>query len=332
MANLTTNYMGLTLKNPIIASSSGLTGSLKSILALEEAGVGAIVVKSIFEEEIIADTHDNLNKMHATGFIYPETMEYFDFDEMTDPVSSYLKLISDAKKQVNVPIIASINCVTADGWPSFASKAEEAGADGVELNIFALPSDMNRTETENEKLYFDIISSVAENTKLPIAIKIGSYNSSLARFIKKLSETRASAIVLFNRSYNPDFDIYTFDYNASHVLSTSSDLGFSLRWIALMSGRVSKDLAASTGVHTGEAVVKQLLAGAKAVQVCSALYRNGLGYVKSMLSVLEDWMQEMGYKTIDEFRGKMSQEKSYNPAAFERVQFMKYFKDRDSDF
>lgn len=332
MANLTTNYMGLTLRNPIIASSSGLTGSLKNIVALEEAGVGAVVIKSIFEEEIIADTQDNLNKMQASGFIYPETMEYFDFDEMSDPVSNYLKLISDAKKKVKIPIIASINCVTADGWPSFARRAEEAGADGIELNIFALPSDMTRNEADNEKLYFDIVKNVAENTKLPIAIKIGNYNSALARFIKQLSETEVRSIVLFNRSYNPDFDIYSFDLNASHVLSTSSDLGVSLRWIALMSGRVNKDLAASTGVHNGDAVVKQLLAGAKAVQVCSALYRNGFGHVKTMLSYLDDWMQEMNYKTIDEFRGKMSQEKSYNPAAYERVQFMKYFKDRDSDF
>jgi dihydroorotate dehydrogenase (fumarate) len=332
MIDLTTNYMGLTLKNPIIASSSGLTGTLKDIVELEANGVSAVVIKSLFEEEIIMDTQDNLNKMHASGFIYPETIEYFDFEEMSDPVSNYLKLIYDAKQKVKIPIIASINCVTSDGWPEFAKRVEEAGADGIELNIFALPSDVNRSEADNEKIYFEAIKRVSENTKLPIAVKIGHYNSSLAGFIKKLSETSAKAIVLFNRSYNPDFDIHNFDFTTANVLSTPADLPVSLRWVAIMSGRINKDIAASTGIHNGDGVIKQILAGAKVVQVCSALYRNGFGQVGVMLTQLQQWMEEQGYKKVEEFRGKMSQSRTHNPAAFERVQFMRYFKDRERSF
>lgn len=332
MIDLTTTYMGLKLKNPIIASSSGLTGSLKSIVDLEANGVSAVVIKSLFEEEIINDTHDNLNKMHASGFIYPETMEYFDFDEMSDPTSNYLKLISDAKRKVKIPVIASINCVTPNGWTDFAKRIEDAGADAIELNIFTLPSDLNRSEVENEKIYFDIIQKVKESTSLPIALKIGFYNSSLASFITKLSKTNIDGLVLFNRSYNPDFDIHVFDFTNAYVLSTPADLPTSLRWVAIMSDRIKTDIAASTGVHTGEAVVKQLLAGAKAVQVCSTLYRNGFGQVGVMLKQIEDWMHEKNYKNIDEFRGRMSQSRTHNPAAYERVQFMRYFKDRDRAF
>jgi dihydroorotate dehydrogenase (fumarate) len=327
MANLSTTYMGLKLKNPILASSSGLTGTIKDIVDLEAKGIGALVLKSIFEEEIISETQDNLNKMHSSGFIYPETMEYFDFDEMEDPVANFLKLISEAKAKVKIPIIASINCVTADKWPDFAKRIEEAGADGLELNVFALPTDMNRSSTDNDKLYFDIIERVTKATNLPIAVKISPYNSSLASFIKKLSETKIKGIVLFNRFYSPDFDIHNFEFTSSNVFSTPSEIALSLRWIAIMSGRVDTDFAASTGVHNGSGAIKQILAGAKAVQICSTLYRNGFDQIGQITNEVNEWMDEKGFKSIEDFRGKMSQVKTYNPAAFERVQFMKYFRE-----
>lgn len=327
MANLSTTYMGLNLKNPIIASSSGLTGIIKDIVDLEAKGVGALVLKSIFEEEIISETQDNLNKMHSSGFIYPETMEYFDFDEMEDPVANFLKLISEAKAKVKIPVIASINCVAADKWPDFAKRIEAAGADGLELNVFALPTDMNRSSADNDKLYFEIIERVTTVTNLPVAVKISPYNSSLASFIKRLSDTKIKGIVLFNRFYSPDFDIHNFEFTSSNVFSTPSEIALSLRWIAIMSGRVDTDFAASTGVHNGSGAIKQILAGAKAVQICSTLYRNGFDQVGQITNELNEWMDEKGFKSIEDFRGKMSQVKTYNPAAFERVQFMKYFRE-----
>ncbi|MFA5648206.1 MAG: dihydroorotate dehydrogenase-like protein [Bacteroidales bacterium] len=327
MAKLSVSYMGLALKNPIVAASSGLTSTLKEIKDLEASGVGAVVVKSLFEEEIIMETQDNMNKMQSSGFIYPETMEYFDFDEMQDPVANYLKLISDAKREVKIPIIASINCVTAQKWPDFAKRIQEAGADALELNIFSLPSDFNRTAQENDKLYFDIIEKVTSLVKIPVGVKISHYNASLASFIKRLSETSIKSIVLFNRFYSPDIDIDTLNFTSSNVFSTPSELALPLRWIAIMSERVSCDLAASTGVHDGEAVAKALLAGASVVHVASTLYRNGLGRVGEMLKDLEAWMGRMEFNNISDFKGKMSQAKTHDPAAYERVQFMKNFKD-----
>jgi dihydroorotate dehydrogenase (fumarate) len=327
MSSLTTTYMGLTLKNPIIAASSGLTNSIENIKAIEANGAGAVVLKSLFEEEIIMETKDNMNKMQASGFIYPETLDYFDFDDMEDPVANFLKLISDAKKSVSIPIIASVNCVTADKWPDFAKRIQDAGADAIELNIFALPSDFHRTAEQNEQLYFDIISRVTSIVKIPVSVKISPYNASLGSFIKRLGETPIKSIVLFNRFYNPDFDIYTLDYTAGTVFSTPAEFAMPLRWIAIMADRTECDLAASTGVHDGNTVVKALLAGASATQIASTLYKNGFEHIQLMIRQIEDWMKEKGYKSIADFKGKLSQEKGHDPAAFERVQFMKHFKD-----
>lgn len=327
MSSLTTTYMGLTLKNPIIAASSGLTNSIENIKAIEANCAGAVVLKSLFEEEIIMETKDNMNKMQASGFIYPETLDYFDFDNMEDPVANFLKLISDAKKSVSIPIIASVNCVTADKWPDFAKRIQDAGADAIELNIFALPSDFHRTAEQNEQLYFDIINRVTGIINIPVSVKISPYNASLGSFIKRLGETPIKSIVLFNRFYNPDFDIHTLDYTSGSVFSTPAEFAMPLRWIAIMADRTECDLAASTGVHDGNAVVKALLAGASATQIASTLYKNGFEHIQLMIRQIEDWMKEKGYKSIVDFKGKLSQEKGHDPAAFERVQFMKHFKD-----
>lgn len=327
MANLTTTYMGLTLRNPLIVASSGLTENIDEIVEFEARGAGAVVIKSIFEEEIIAKAHDNLNKMHAHGFIYPETMEYFDYDSMEDPISNYLDFLKKVKKETTIPILASINCVTSEGWLDFAKRIEDAGVDGIELNVFSLPSDPNRTAEENERVYFEIADRVTSVVKIPVAMKVGYYHGALANFLTRLSKTPIKALVLFNRFYSPDFDVNTLEYTTTSVFSTPNELTTSLRWVAIMAGRVDCDIAASTGVHDGNAVVKQLLAGANAVQACSTFYRNGKEHASFIIHQLEEWMNSNGYKTLDEFRGKMSQKKTYNPAAFERVQFMKYFHD-----
>lgn len=327
MANLSTTYMGLKLRNPLIIASSGLTENIDDIVEFEARGAGAVVIKSIFEEEIIAKAHDNLNRMQASGFIYPETMEYFDYDSMEDPISNYLEFLRKVKKETSIPILASINCVTAEGWIDFARRIEDTGVDGLELNVFALPSDPNRTSEQNEQVYFDIAERVSNMVKIPVAMKVGYYHGALANFLVRLSGTPIKALVLFNRFYNPDFDINTLEFTPTSVFSTPAELSTSLRWVAILSGRVSCDIAASTGVHDGNAMVKQLLAGAKAVQACSTFYRNGKEQTTFMIRQLEDWMNQNGFKAIEDFTGKMSQQKTYNPAAFERVQFMKYFHD-----
>lgn len=329
MTDLTTTYLGLQLKNPLIAASSGLTETLEDILEFEKSGVGAIVIKSVFEEEIRIKLEKDMSQMNRASYMYPETMDYYDNYAQDDSLTNHLKLIRDAKKNVNIPVIASINCVTAEKWMYYAELIEEAGADAIELNMFILPSDMNRTAEENEKVYFDAVKEVMKMVKIPVSLKISYYSSNLANHIKNLSETGISGLVLFNRFYSPDIDIEKEESIATNVFSTEDELPISLRWIAMMSGRVSCDLAASTGVHSGEALVKQILGGANAVQVASAFYKNGKEYAKDMLNGLTKYMEMKGYKSINDFRGKLSQKKIENPAVYERVQFMKHFAGKD---
>jgi len=325
MADLSTKYMGFNLRSPIIAASSGLTNSIQDLKEIEKYGAGAVVLKSLFEEEINIELQKSLSEMNRPGTLYPEIYDFFSYDDAEDSVSNYLFLIEKAKKVLQIPVIASINCMSATDWISFSKRIEEAGADALELNLFILPSDFNRTIEETEKVYFDVINSVKKEIKLPIAIKTSYYFSNLGQMLKRLSETGISSLVLFNRFWSPDFDIENFKILSSHVLSTPGELSLSLRWIAIMANRVKCDLAASTGIHDGRAVIKQLLAGANAVQVASTLYRNGFPRIQKMLDELDEWMIRKNYKTINEFRGKLSQSQSDNPAAFERVQFMKHF-------
>jgi dihydroorotate dehydrogenase (fumarate) len=325
MANLTVSYMGLTLRNPIIAASSGLTNTIADIKEFEEKGAGAIVLKSIFEEEIRRELEKDLNKMNRANFLYPETMDYYDTYASDDSLTNYLKLITEAKQTVNIPIIASINCVTAEKWPYYAQNLQDAGADALELNVFVMPSDLTKSAEENEKVYFDIVKEVKKHVKIPVALKISYYSANLAAFIQKLSKSGIDGLVLFNRFYSPDIDINNYEVLSTNVFSTPAELSISLRWIAIMSGRVGCDLGATTGIHDGAGVIKQLLAGATVVQVASSFYKNGKGQLTTMLDDLTEWMNQKGFKTIDEFRGKMSKEKSTNPAAYERMQFMKYF-------
>jgi dihydroorotate dehydrogenase (fumarate) len=325
MKNLKTKYMGLELSSPIIAGSCGLTNSIENIMELEKAGAGAVVLKSLFEEEIQIEMSKNLKEMNRPGTIYPEIFDFYDLDTVEDSVSKYLSLIREAKSLTKIPIIASINCVSANEWTSFAKRIQEAGADALELNVFVMPSDTNRTAADNEKVYFDVIEKVKKEVTIPVALKISYYFSNLAQFITKLSGTGADALVLFNRFYSPDFDIEKLKVIPASLYSTPNDLPVSLRWVAIMSGRVQCDIASSTGVFDGKSVVKQLLAGANAVQVASALYKHGLNHIKGMLTELNAWMEDNGYETIDDFRGRMSQEKSVNPAVFERAQFMQHY-------
>jgi dihydroorotate dehydrogenase (fumarate) len=324
MVDLSTEYLGMKLKNPVIAGSSGLTNSVKSIKELEENGAGAVVLKSIFEEEIAFEYEDILKEAESKGYNLDQ-FDYYDYKIKEDNIDKYTTLINESKKNVSIPVIASVNCVYSHEWLAFASQLEKAGADALELNMFFLPSDFERTSEEKEKAYFQIIEQVQKAVNLPIALKISYYFSNLGPMIQKLSNTGISGLVLFNRFFSPDFDIDKFEVKSSNVFSAPSDLSISLRWIAIMAARVNCDLAASTGVHDGVALIKQLLAGADAVQVASTLYENGKGRIGEMLKTLEEWMAGKGYGSLSDFKGKMSQAKSSNPAAYERVQFMKYF-------
>ena len=326
MADLKTKYLGLTLRNPVIVGSSSLTDNVETLAELESYGAGAVVLKSLFEEEVTYEMEINLRQMnspsHAT---YPEIVDLYDLDTVEDTLSKYLALIHDAKKKLKIPVIASVNCVSGKEWTSFAARIEEAGADALELNAFILPSNFNNSSQMNEDVYFEIINNVKNVVNIPIALKISYYFSNLGSMIQRLSQSGVSGMVLFNRFFSPDFDIDNFRVIPANIYSTPSDLTISLRWIALMSARVQCDLAASTGVHNGTAVIKQLLAGANAVQVVSTLYKNGNEYLRTILEDVEHWMNKKHYESIDDFRGKMSQAKSLNAAAYERSQFMKHF-------
>ena len=326
MADLTTKFLGLTLRNPLIVGSSGLTDSIEKVKAAEQAGAGAVVLKSLFEEEIIAEMEEAMHRMTSRQFIYPETFDYMDDEPEEDSVRKFLGLIRESKDAVHIPVIASVNCVTSQKWTYFAREIQDAGADALELNLFILPTDFERTAAENEKLYFDIVEEVKKVVNIPILLKVSYYASNLGQMLQKLSGSGIAGLTLFNRFYSPDFNLETYQVVSTNVLSQPSDLSISLRWIAVMADRVNCDLAASTGVHDGESMIKQILAGANAVQVVSALYRHGVEHIGPMLDEMSRWMDHEGYEKLDDFRGKLSQSKSSNPAAYERVQFLKNFR------
>lgn len=324
--DLTTSYLGLELENPIIAGSSGLTSTLNGIVSLEEQGAGAVVLKSIFEEEILLDVDARLTEAEESPVIYSglsETLDYIDLHIREENLKKYLQLIQDAKKAVSIPVIASINCISHEDWIHFTRRMEEAGADALELNVFLNPADFKNKEFE--KAYFRIIEKVLATVRIPVAIKISKYFTRLGLSVKALSETGIAGLVMFNRFYTPDIDIEKIELTTPRMFSTRDELYETLRWIAILSARVPCNIAASTGIHTGEDVIKVLLAGATAIQVVSTLYKNGPEQIKRMLKKLEVWMQEKGFDSLDQFRGKISRMYGADPAAFERMQFMKHF-------
>ena len=326
MPNLTTNYLGLDLKNPIIVASSGLTDTVEKLVELEANGAGAIVLKSLFEEEIVMEMEEQMHAMTNRPYIYPETFDYMEEEPHEDILRKYLRLIEEAKAAVSIPIIASINCVSAQKWTYFSREIEKAGADALEVNLFVLPTDMNRSGEENEQIYFDVLKTVKEQVAIPVALKISPYHSNLANVIKKLDNMDADGVVMINRFYSPDIDINNLTITSGQVLSHSDDYKNSLRWIGIMSDRVKCSMAATTGIHTSESIIKQILAGADAVQLASILYKNGPEYIDILTKEIYSWMEDQGFENIRDFKGKMRQSKSNEPAAYERVQFMKNFR------
>ncbi|NJO89575.1 MAG: dihydroorotate dehydrogenase-like protein [Chloroflexia bacterium] len=321
MADLKTTYLGLELKNPVIVSSSGLTNSIDKIKKLEKNGAGAIVIKSIFEEQINHETSSLLKHNN-----YPEAGDYILNYAKSNTIETYLELVKDAKEQVKIPIIVSVNCVSADDWISFTKTLEEAGADAVELNIHIIVADQELKSADVEQRYYDILKEVRKNTKIPIAVKIGNHFSNLSNFVSRLYAHGANGVVLFNRFYEPDIDIEAMQFTNSEVFSNPSDIRHSLRWVGMLSDLVETvDISASTGVHDSKAAIKMLLAGARTVQVCSTLYKNGVEELNKIVSGISEWMDKKGYENVADIRGLMSYKEIPNPSVYERAQFMKYF-------
>jgi len=323
MKDLSVKYLGLQLKNPIIVGSCGLTHSAAKIRELADNHAAAVVLKSLFEEQIQAELKSNLESYYTD---YPEASDYVRAYTRGNAVQEYIALISEVKNTVDIPVIASINCVSGDEWVSFARSIEQAGADALELNISLLPSNPRLTSQEHDNLYSGIVDKIAAEVSIPIALKISKYSSSLANLIARLSwKEKIRGFVLFNRFFNPDVDIDRLRVKSAEIFTTPEQGADTLRWIALLSGVIEKDLVASTGIHDSAGVIKQLLVGASAVQVVSTLYKNGPGQIGLMLDGLTKWMEEKSYNSIADFRGKLSYEQAENPAAFERIQFMKYY-------
>jgi dihydroorotate dehydrogenase (fumarate) len=337
--DLSTTYMGLDLKSPIIAGSSGMTSSVDKVKTLEANGAGAVVLKSIFEEEVSNEYADFMKKAKQKFgdpkyFDYEgqrSPIEYYDYVIREENLQKYIALLESCKKAVSIPVMASINCFFYSvEWLSYAVNLEQAGADALELNMFFPPTDFKHTREEKETLYFEITEKVTKAVSIPVALKISPYFTDLGPMIQRLSKTGIHGIVLFNRFFSPDFDIDKMTVKPSFVFSTPAELSLSLRWVAVMANKVDCSLAASTGVHDSPAVIKQLLAGADAVQVASCLYKNGPSYIETLLDGLRQWMKKKNFSDLDDFKGRLSQEQSTDPAIYERAQFMRYFGGKES--
>jgi dihydroorotate dehydrogenase (fumarate) len=323
MADLRTRYLGMELRSPLVASSSPLTGTVDSLLRLEEAGAGAVVLPSLFEEDLNEETQqvDTLLATGATGAEaragYPEQAGYG-----AGP-AAYLRLVERAKQTLSVPVIASLNGASRGGWVRYASRLEQAGADALELNIYYVSSRPGLSGSEVEWHYLDVVRAVRQAIGIPLAVKLSPYFSSLANLAGQLAEAGADGLVLFNRFYQPDLDIETLQVSPSLQLSTSTELRLPLRWIAILHRRFGISLAASTGVHTAEDVLKVLLAGADVAMMTSALLRHGPDHLRPLEVGLHDWMNRHHYETVDQLRGRASQRSVPDPAAFERANYIK---------
>lgn len=324
MGNLKTKFAGLELNSPIIAGSCGLTSDIKRLQEIEVAGAGAVVLKSIFEEQI------NMEASRSIGDnSYPEETDYIQNYIRANTVQQYIDLVKLAKERLKIPVIASINCLSNGEWISFAKELENAGADAIELNTFILPLDEFKESADIENIYYDIVKQVKAQVKIPLILKIGHYFTNLPMFVSKLKALGVDAVTLFNRFYEPDIDIERMTIGVASVFSLPTDLRQSLRWTGILAGQDKQlQISSSTGVHNGEAVVKLLLAGATTVQVCSALYEQGIPAIRTMNYFVSSWMEKKSFRSIEEFRGKLSYADPGHADRYERAQFMKYFSDR----
>jgi dihydroorotate dehydrogenase (fumarate) len=320
--NLATRYLGLKLPSPIVVGSCGLTATVDGVRACAAAGAGAVVLKSLFEEQIAAE----VGQMVAASeqpYDHSEAYQYISAYGTENAVSEYLKLIEGAKQAVAIPVIPSIHCASAAGWTKFARQVEAAGADALELNIFVPPATVERTGAGNEQIYLDVLGEVKRQVSIPIALKIGYFFSSLHEMAQKLCSRGADGLVLFNRFYPTDLDIDRFEVIPGPAFSVPEEMHLTLRAVAQLAGKIPCDLAATTGVHDGAGVIKQLLVGATVVQVASVLYRHRIEHLETLVAELRAWMAAKDFERLDAFRGKMKQQSWPDGSAYDRVQFMK---------
>ncbi len=324
MIDLTTSYMGLDLKNPLVVSASPLGQDLDAMVRAEEAGAAAIVLHSLFEEQIHLESQDLDRVLDHGAESFPEALSYFpDMADYNLGPEGYLEHIREAKMVLGVPLIASLNGASLGGWVRFAKEIEEAGADALELNIYFLPTDPNVSGAAVEDRYVEIVRAVRESVQFPLAVKIGPFFSAPAAFARRLSEAGADALVLFNRFYQPDFDLTALEVRPNLRLSTPDELLLRLHWVAILYGQVRADLAVTGGIHTGRDALKAMMAGARVAMTTSALLHYGVGRLKTFLDEMIFWMEENGYESIRQMQGSMSMRSVGDPAAFERANYMK---------
>ena len=321
MPNTSTEYLGLQLDNPIVVASSSLTNRPAGVKRAADAGAGAVVLKSLFEEQIESEIEKQEESIDLG--MHPEAQAYVRQMGMHLGPAKYLDLIAEAKSAVEIPVIASVNCVASKWWGSYGKQVQESGADALELNIAIMPRTSSDNAESIQKRYLSIVEKVRKSVELPLAVKIGPYFTCLPTFAEDLRKAGVSALVLFNRFYQLDIDIEKLELQPGYQFSSEHESLNTLRWISILSGDVGCDLAAATGIHDGPGAVKQLLAGAQVVQICSTVYQNGHARITQIRDFVTEWMEQKGYGSIDDFRALLSMENSGSPEAYERLQYIK---------
>jgi dihydroorotate dehydrogenase (fumarate) len=322
--DLTTTYLGLKLRTPLVPSASPLSEEIDNIKRMEDAGASAVVLHSLFEEQLRQERLELHHHMEQGTFSSPEALTYFpEAEEYNLGPEDYLKHVANAKKAVKIPIIASLNGSSAGGWTRYAKLVQQAGADALELNIYYIPTDLNLSGADVEKTYLDILKAVKSEVSIPVAVKLSPFFSNFANMAKKLDDAGANGLVLFNRFYQPDIVLESLEVKPNILLSTPMAMRVPLRWIALLNSQVKASLAATSGIHRATDVLKMLMAGADVTMLCSTLIRHGVGHVKVIEKELVAWMEEHEYESVQQLKGSLSQKKCPAPAAFERAQYMR---------
>jgi dihydroorotate dehydrogenase (fumarate) len=333
MVDLTTTYLGLKLKNPLVASPSPLSEKVENVKRMEEAGIAAVVMYSLFEEQIIHESLELDYFLNRGTDTYAESLTYFpNIGKYTLAPEKYLENLGKTKLAVNIPVMGSLNGVSSGGWIEYAQKIQGAGADALELNTYYLPNDINLTSTELEDNYLKLVSEIRASINIPLAVKLSPYFTALPNFARRLVEAGANGLVLFNRFYQPDLDLENLEVVPNLVLSNSDELRLPLRWIAILYGKVKTDFALTSGVHTSEDAIKAIMAGANIAMSTSALLKHGTKAIKQILTGMEAWMVEHEYEAIKQMRGSMSQGAVAEPAAFERANYMKVLNSFNPEF
>jgi dihydroorotate dehydrogenase (fumarate) len=321
---LDATYLGLSLRSPVVVSACPLSEEVDNIARMEEAGAGAVVLFSLFEEQIKREAARYETIQRATSNTFAEALDYFpDLEDYHVGTARYLEIIREAKERTDLPIIGSLNGVSAEGWVEYARLMEEAGADAVEINVFYIPADLELTGLEVEERYLDIVRLLKAHVKIPVAIKLNPYFSAMGHMAKRLVEAGADGLVLFNRFYQPDFDIDQLRVLSNLEYSHANEIRLPLLWIAALYGRLPVSLAATTGVQRANEVIKYLLAGANVAMTASALYKHGVAYIATMNAELREWMERMRFSSLDAFRGALSQRDISDPTAYERANYIK---------